>query len=529
MHNLLTEHLIRVRHADGSTSVASLPDVYEAMVSDRVEAFPALRPHQRHAWHAFLAQLAAVALFRAGRTDVPDSAEEWRELIRNLTTDFPGDDPWRLVVDDLAAPGFMQSPAPGGVEEYKKSFKTPDDLDLLVTSKNHDVKASIAVTAEPEDWVFALVSLQTMDGYFGRGSFGIARMNGGHSSRPCLGFAPADGGWGAHLVHDIDQMLRSRSDLLDQYEKYFRSTGGVGLVWVEPWDGKQQLRLRDLDPHFIEICRRVRLDRRGGAIAARGAGSKKTRIAAKAAKGDLGDHWTPVTVGAETKALSVSSAGFRYDRLAKLILDQRAFRHPPAMSTRGSKGTSWRLVARAVARGQGKTEGYHERTDIVFGPQIVRSLLGVGDDRETLEELGRLQISEVSEVVSALRFGIAVAASGGKDSKKIRKSDRAKAAPYARRLEHAADVHFFPALEDRFAVPDEDAAVARRRFVMTLIGQGESLLREATEAVPCAAIQRYRASARATSAFHSRLRRSDVLRSTPDVFERPSVEEGADA
>ena len=37
---------------------ASLPEVYAALMADIVESFPAIRPHQRHAWHAFLVQLA---------------------------------------------------------------------------------------------------------------------------------------------------------------------------------------------------------------------------------------------------------------------------------------------------------------------------------------------------------------------------------------------------------------------------------------------------------------------------------------
>ncbi len=529
MANLLTERLIRVRRRDGSASVESLPGVYEAMVSDQVEAFFALRPHQRHAWHAFLSQLAILSLVMADRRDMPGSACEWLGLLRGLTRDFSGDEPWQLVVEDVAAPGFLQCPAPNGLGEYKKLFATPDDLDVLVTSKNHDVKSSIAVDAEPDDWIFSLVSLQTMDGFLGAGNFGVARMNGGFSSRPCLGFAPTDGGLGAHLVHDVDRMLDSRPGVIAMYEEqYFRSHGGIGLVWVEPWDGVSQLRLKELDPHFIEICRRVRLQRRGTEITALGATSKKLRIAAKEAKGDVGDHWTPVAVGAKTKALSVTSAGFRYDKLAQLILDDTAFRHPPAMSVDGSDDTAWRLVARAVARGQGKTEGYHERDDIVFAPRVVRSLLSGGEGRDTLEELARLQVSEVKEVVSALRFGIAIAASGGKDADTLGKSDWDRATPFARQLDDVADLRFFVALQQRFEASAENATVARRTFVMDLIHHGEVLLREAIRTVPCTAIQRYRAEARATSAFHGRLRRSEVLRGAPDVFETRGERNGSD-
>ena len=61
------------------------------------------------------------------------------------------------------------------------------DADLLLTSRDHDLKQTVASRASPEDWVFALVSLQTSEGYGGRGNYGIAQMNGGSSSRPMLG------------------------------------------------------------------------------------------------------------------------------------------------------------------------------------------------------------------------------------------------------------------------------------------------------------------------------------------------------
>lgn len=60
--NLLTELVFRVETGESSHVTASLPEVYAALMRDDVVAFPALRPHQRHAWHAFLVQLGAMAL-----------------------------------------------------------------------------------------------------------------------------------------------------------------------------------------------------------------------------------------------------------------------------------------------------------------------------------------------------------------------------------------------------------------------------------------------------------------------------------
>ena len=39
----------------------TLPGVLAGLVRDEISDFPKLRPHQRHVWHAFLVQIAALA------------------------------------------------------------------------------------------------------------------------------------------------------------------------------------------------------------------------------------------------------------------------------------------------------------------------------------------------------------------------------------------------------------------------------------------------------------------------------------
>ena len=520
MHNLLTDPLLRVRLTTGAVEALSLPEVYEALAGDRVAAFPALRPHQRHAWHAFLAQLGVIACHRAGRDATPESVEDWRALLRGLTLDFDDDEPWRLIVDDPARPAFMQCPAPKGLGDYGNRITTPDDLDILVTSKNHDLKQTVAAEGAPEDWILALIDLQTMAGYFGAGNYGIARMNGGYSTRPCFGLAPADGGLGAHLFHDMNAMLGKRSELLGDYTSYFRREDGPALLWLEPWDGSGSLDLRVLDPYFIEICRRVRLRSQGDSIIAVTASSRAPRIAAKAANGDVGDFWTPVN-RKDGKALSLSPATLRYDRLAKLIFDETAFRHPPAMKVDSAGEGRWRLVARGVAGGQGKTEGYYERTDVAFKPRTVRALFR-REQRVELAETAEALMVEIREVNEALRFGVATAASGGKAEDKLTRTDRKQADPYSRRLDAVADVRFFADLEARFLAADkEEAATRRAKFARAMIDAAERLLEEAVDTVPCTSIHRHRARARGVSAFRGRLRRAkSVFSDQPEIFDR---------
>lgn len=531
MHNLLVDPLIRVQLRDGSTARVSLPEVYSGLIAEQIAAFPALRPHQRHALHACLCQMGVVVLHRAGLQDTVGPADEWRRLLRETTPGFPEDQPWQLVVDDPDQPAFMQCPSPRGLAEYRGWKQSPDDLDILVSAKNHDIKQTTAVHAAPEDWLFALIDLQTMGGYLGAGNYPIARMNGGYSSRPCLGLAPADGGLGAHLSFDIKRMLAGRDALLEHYADYFRSDAGVAFTWVEPWDGTDSLDLRTLDPYFVEICRRIRFSSSNGRLAARTAPSRAPRIFAKMAGADVGDFWTPVRT-TDNKGLSISSSGFRYDRLADLIFNDVAYRRPPAMHVGSDTGERWRLVARGVAAGQGKTEGYHERTDIAFTTATVHAL-GRKDERDKLVRFSQEQLEEVEHVMKALRFGIAVAAGGGRDANELTRAHRIHAGPYARRLDAEADATFFSALEDRYSASiTSDAATAvpacRASFVRSLIRTAERLLNEAIETVPCPAIQRPRARARAVSAFWGRLRGPrSVFSDQPEIFKAREADHAA--
>ena len=128
MYNLLTEPLIRYDQSGGGRVVASLPQVYAALLADEVEAFPALRPHQRHAWHAFLVQLGAMAMHQAGLAELPETAGEWAGLLRGLTPDWPDEEPWQLVVDDITKPAFMQPPARTREREQDYVFSEVDPV-----------------------------------------------------------------------------------------------------------------------------------------------------------------------------------------------------------------------------------------------------------------------------------------------------------------------------------------------------------------------------------------------------------------
>lgn len=99
-HRLLDDRLLRYRDASGHAHHATLPELFVAMTADTVRDFPALRPHQRHPWHAFLTQLAAIALHATGRSEPFETANEWRAALLALTPDDPDGASFSLVAPD---------------------------------------------------------------------------------------------------------------------------------------------------------------------------------------------------------------------------------------------------------------------------------------------------------------------------------------------------------------------------------------------------------------------------------------------
>lgn len=254
--NLLTDHVFRVRTPDGAGTV-SLPELLALLGKDRVECLPGLQRHQEDAFHIFCCYLAGAVLLRAGKTSPKQTAEFWHEGIRTVTRQegCEDDSAWTLVVDDPTKPAFMQPPVSSKAVftlNYKPKAATPDALDVLQTAKNHDVKSARSASGSAEGWCYALITLQTTIGYLGAGNWGIARMNSGVGSRPCVAWQQSLQP-GARLLQDIPVLFSHRAKLLDEPYQYQRD--GKVLLWLAVWDGEDSLSLRALDPFFLEIAR----------------------------------------------------------------------------------------------------------------------------------------------------------------------------------------------------------------------------------------------------------------------------------
>lgn len=362
--NLLTDPLIRVETPGGVLRV-SLPDLLEALGQDTVCGYPGIQRHQEDAFHVFLCYLGAAVLSRGGQVDPHQTRDYWVEGLRALAPEAP-DAAWTLVVDNPAEPAFMQPPLPHR-DHGKLTLKasTPDALDVLVTAKNHDIKMQRAVGADVDEWVFSLVSVQTMSGFLGRGNYGISRMNSGDGSRLLMEVVRTLDP-GLRWSDAVTRLLRHRQHLLLNSD-YGYDPQGLVLVWLEPWDGIASLPLNNLDPCYIEICRRLRLRASpdGEAIVrADAVPSEGPRISAKALNGVVGDPWAPVDLAKTDraggqKALTIGPAGLTPDTLRRLVLGDQVGLSGLQVPEPGWTGDLW-LTLSVLVRGQGVTEGFHE-------------------------------------------------------------------------------------------------------------------------------------------------------------------------
>ncbi len=496
-YSLLTEPLIRYRRArDGGTMYASLPQLFVALAADEVRDYPALRPHQRHPWHAFLVQLAAIALHKAGRTTAFETSDEWRDALLSLTPDDPDGAAWCLVSSPNRPALFQAAVVGGSILEWKSVAFAADEIDMLVTSKNHDLKGSRARRSQPEDWLFSLLSLQTQEGFLGAGNYGISRMNGGFASKPGVGVA-AVGLHGARWARDYSALLAHRERTVE--ERGLQGETGLALVWLAPWDGLNSLSFAKLDPFYIEICRRIRLRSVGNAITSVGTGSKASRIAAKELNGLTGDAWTPIDVEGG-KALTITSNGFNYKLVSELMFGGK-YQSPVAQNlAQPANGKCLVLIAQGITRGQGKTEGYHERR-VPISPKV-RGLL-MSNQKASLARLSAQRIAIIGEMRKPLWVALAVLFASGKSGDSS-DGNKTKASKFSEPFEAAENARFFDDLNDE--IEAEDPAAQRLKWMLGLVGRAEAVLKIAFDAGPRNGVQKYRAQSAALSRFHGGLR-----------------------
>ncbi|MFW5846496.1 MAG: type I-E CRISPR-associated protein Cse1/CasA [Planctomycetota bacterium] len=490
MHDLLTEPIFRWHARDGAPGADSLPGLLARLAEPgcSIIGFDELQAHQQHPWHAFLVQIAAMACDRAGIGEaLPTDPGWWHEQLLGLAQ---GDgSAWQLIVADTAKPAFLQAPLPTGLQALKNETRAADYIDLTMASKDLDTKHSRAVTGNPAIWCYALLTLQTCQGFSGKSNYGICRMNSGFGNRPGIAAAPG-----------LDAGVRWRRDTAaaraayDLAGSYGWQRGGIALLWLPPWDGASAIPHEQCDPYVIEICRRVRLLVQEDHIIARFSGSTTARLSGtEQLKGDVGDPWTPVDRGS-SKALTLGGDGFTYKKVADLLCGSFADA-PCARFTTGDR--LW--IGQALVRGSGKTDGLHTRIlpveqraiDFLQEP-VERERLGVIAS-EMIEDAKMLRLSLLKPALCALHQP--------NQTDKTRLED-AHADRYLDEAEQGIDRIFFTALWQAAEDPEW-----RGHWQMALRDLGKSILEEAIDRMPEAPTYRYRAIAAAEALFHGGVRK----------------------
>ena len=519
MFDLLTEPLVPVGLNGGrGLEAVTLPEVYARLVDDEVDSFPGLAAHQGQAWYQFLAQLGGLALCRGGLEEPPVEADAWRELLSDLA---PGcaDTAWSLVVTKATAAAFLQPPT-AQMERYRLEAATPDGLDVLLTAKNHDRKQAQAVAGAPHLWLYALLTLQTLQGYSGPRNPGIARMNGAHGSRVLVDRRP-NPRWGARVKRAIRMLLARREDVLRRVgDQVYRSAGGLALTWLESWDSDEPLRMSNLDPFFVEVCRRVRLtlaaDDRIVAMAWKP--SNATRVDARAWKGNVGDAWVPVNLGeTDSSALTVSGNGFDYRLAQRILLDRKSMKPPLALKTLPGEGDEDSEIHMMVlVRGQGKTEGLHER--VIPMPRQISAQLSFeddegGHDQVPLAELSHSMVALAGESRKVLRQAVLVYLQGP-EAPNFQKRD---ATTVVSGYDRTVDGAFFPHL---FAAPEIGAEGVCGKWQRFLRDEAVRLAQSVWNRMPSPRARREKARAASEAVLFGGLRKR-----LPDAF--PAKEDSA--
>ena len=100
---------------------------------------------------------------------------------------------------------------------------------------------------------------------------------------------------------------------------------GLVLTWLKPWDGQGSLELAELDPFYIEICRRIRLIGQKRVERGEFYPSRHPRIAAKEINGVVGDPGFPIDLSREGKprALTFPPEGITAEHMRRFIFEDK--------------------------------------------------------------------------------------------------------------------------------------------------------------------------------------------------------------
>jgi len=230
------------------------------------------------------------------------------------------------------------------------------------------------------------------------------------------------------------------------------------------------------------------------------------RLEAKDLHGVTGDPWTPVNK-TEHKALTIDSSGFHYRRLQEILFGGDYERGACQLPQDGDPDEGVCIRATALARGQGQTNGLHERT--VQVPRA-RSILKLGPERERAAARSNQRVKDVATVrAKALRPALLTLLQGARENPDWTDERPGK---WLQDFQRRVDSAFFPLLWKSMNMSDEDA---QRDWHEELRGLGWSVLLAAEKSLPVPGARRYRALAVA-----ERIYVGAILNNFPELMDR---------
>jgi len=309
-----------------------------------------------------------------------------------------------------------------------------------------------------------------------------------------LGLGPG-GDWARDTRVILDNGMEHFVGLVPDFSPH-----GLRLLWLEPWKGaaKESLAVSRLHPLFIEVCRRIRLQPHDGAIRARRAGTDAPRIEAKDRKGNLADPWIPV----RREDSSAFNSPPNYSKTYQVLFDRGAYQ--PALlqlPSRHDRGREASVVFKVLVRGEGKTEGYLERSVAV--PAGKAGFLAERSDEAA--EVAQAMAAMASEVeYKALKPALVLALQAARPSPDYKQPETtAWAGQMVRDFDEELDRRFFawlwPCLDILDQSPEEDCLAPWRAFLREQAGD---YFQHALSCLPVPGALRYKAWARAESRFH---------------------------
>jgi CRISPR system Cascade subunit CasA len=202
---------------------------------------------------------------------------------------------------------------------------------------------------------------------------------------------------------------------------------------------------------------------------------------------------------------------------------KRVFKRPLLATVQRDDGAPVEIVAAGLARGQGKTEGFHLRRIPV--PAHARARLVDEADRQLAEAADRQERDAGTMAQRVLRPAVLCAFEKGPERLDFNAREAAAAAaPFMQEFDAAIDANFFPALWGSLKEePDE----AERAWQGILQDHAEKTFHKALRAGPRTEARRFIVAARAESMFAGALyRQFPALRRSPDRSDDAITPEG---